>query len=732
MERPLPFFLKEITQTPANMNPYRLYLFGPPRLETNDRRMDLNLKKALALLAYLAVTGKSHTRDALTALFWPESTQNTGRASLRRTLHRIRQAAGSALVAADGDALRLDPSMDLWVDVLDFNSRLAAVEAVGTTQGDEETNRLSRAAAIYSDDFLAGFHLADCDTFDEWQFFQGERLQRRFAGLLDQLIRRHMAAGAYEAALSHAHRRVTLDPLDESAHRVLIRLYGLTGQKGAAVRQFRACRRRLERDLGVTPQKETLDLIASIQHTPGEATIERLPQFPKIRYAKSGDLHIAYQIVGGGPVDLLFVSGFVSHLELIWEEPDLAAFLNRLGGMARLILFDRRGVGLSDRIGYPPSLDDTLLDIHAVMDAAGSCEAVMMGISEGGPAISLFAATAPEKVKALIIYGSMAKGTRTTDYPWVLRPDQYDRWLADLVARWSEGPGIDGFAPTRLKDRRFCDWWARLLRFGSSPGMVRSVLGVLRDIDIRHVLPSIQAPTLVLHRKDDLAIRAENGRYLARHIPGAVLRELEGSDHLLWVGDTEAALVAIQEFLIALRAPAAPQRVLATLCFGEITGESAGGTEDGQKASIESALAPFGGRLAAFAEGRFLATFDSPSRALAFAEHTLATGPAAGLSLRLGLHTGECTLQAGRPAGPAVQVAGRVMDLAGVGEAWVTQALTLLATGSSHRFEDAGQRELAGVTGSWRLLRLKPGRSSRRHRGSEARNAPLSPEPPRK
>ncbi|MFZ7127124.1 MAG: alpha/beta fold hydrolase [Desulfobacterales bacterium] len=694
------------------MTAIRLYLLGSPRLEKDGRTPELKLKKAMGILAYLAVTGRPHTRDSLAALFWPESNQKAGRASLRRTLHRLRLSAGGRLLNVEGDQVGVaGDAVDLWVDALAFQSRCSAAKKASDTDVTAVVDALTEAAALYVDAFMAGFHLADCPAFDEWQFFESERLQQQFIAVLDELIRCHMAAGRHDLALAFAHRRVAAEPLNEAAHRTLIQLYSRTDQKAAALRQFRECRRILEKELGTTPRKETRDLIDAIRRSPPDGHEPAAPRAPEIRYAKSGDVHIAYQVIGRGPVDLLFVPGFVSHLELAWEDPDLAAFFSRLAGMTRLILFDRRGVGLSDRIGYPPGLKDTARDIEAVMTAAGSRKAVMMGVSEGGPAISLFAATRPSRVRGLILYGTMAKGSRTEDYPWVLTAEQYNRWLADLVARWSEGPGIEGFAPSRAADRRFRNWWARLLRFGSSPGMVRSVLEALRDIDIREVLPAIQIPTLVLHRRNDQAILVGNGRYLARSIPGAIYKELEGEDHWWWVGDQDSIHRAIQAFVSGLGETRTARPVLATLCYGEFSGGAFGKADEIERETIlADPLERYGGRMAGAEGNRFLVTFGGPSQALGFALETLGAAMASNLRLRVGLHAGECILVDDHVAGVAVQVAARILDRAEDGQALMSNAVAMLAAGSGFRFTDRGTHRLEGVTGSWRLLSLNPGR----------------------
>jgi len=257
-------------------------------------------------------------------------------------------------------------------------------------------------------------------------------------------------------------------------------------------------------------------------------------------------------------MDLLLVPGFVSHLEHIWKEPQLSAFLHRLAGFSRLILFDKRGVGLSDRVGYAPTLDHTVQDIRAVMQAAGSQKVVLFGVSEGGPASLRFCEAYPQEAHRLILYGAMAKGTRSRNYTFALTASQYDRWLDLMLQSWGGPSGIEYFAPSRADDSGLRQWWAELLRLASSPGGVRLVLEVLRDIDVRPILAHIQQPTLVLHRRDDKAIPAGAGKYLAAGVPHAHFVELPGNDHWWWVGDTEAILDQVEQYCRAAQGQQTP------------------------------------------------------------------------------------------------------------------------------------------------------------------------------
>ncbi len=272
-------------------------------------------------------------------------------------------------------------------------------------------------------------------------------------------------------------------------------------------------------------------------------------QIPKVQYTKSGDYYLAYQVIGDGPQTILFVGGFVSHLELMWEQPDSAAFFKRLSQCARVILFDKRGVGLSDRVGSVPTPEETMEDISVILDAVGCETATLMSVSEGGPVVVLFAATYPNRTEQLILYGTMPKWIRSYDYPWALSRSQYDRWLASMIDNWGGPVALRHFAPSRCEDEDFLAWWAKVLRHAATPGSVKGVMEALRDIDVREVLAHVHVPTLVLHRKGDTAVPVAGGRFLAENLPNSRFVELSGQDHWWWVGDSDAILDEIDCFM---------------------------------------------------------------------------------------------------------------------------------------------------------------------------------------
>src|SRR5262249_37513946 len=348
----------------------------------------------------------------------------------------------------------------------------------------------------------------------------------------------------YAGAASYAGRLVELDPLSEVYGRHLIRNLLLAGDRATAERHLEALTRRLRDELDVNPEAETRALLNAAAMSPVEG-----PPGPTRYVSGGGGVHLAFQTYGAGRMDILLLPGFVSHVERVWEEPRCRAFLSSLAETGRLILLDRRGIGLSDRVGFTPSVDATVQDISTVLNAAGSRRVVLLGASAGGPAGVRFAADCPDRVAGLILFASLAKGSATPDYPHALQAGQYDMWLQRLVAAWGGPAGIETFAPSLSGDPQARAWWAGLLRAASSPGAIKGLLEALRDTDVRHVLGRISAPTLVLHRRGDRAVRIGAGRHLASHIAQARFVELDGADHWAFAGDQQPVLASVRQFV---------------------------------------------------------------------------------------------------------------------------------------------------------------------------------------
>lgn len=435
---------------------------------------------------------------------------------------------------------------------------------------------------------------------------------------------------------------------------------------------------------------------------------------PETRYARSGQLHIAYQVVGGGPIDLVYVPSWISQVEHYWEEPTIARYFNRLASFSRLIMFDRRGSGLSDPVPNAPTLEEQMDDVVAVMDAAGSERAAVFALLEGGAMAALFAATHPERTSALVLYEAMPRTSWAPDYDWPPRREEREAYLREGGASWGDGSRILGLAPKSASNPRLREWFARLERLAASPGTAARLMMMNAEVDVRAVLPSIQVPTLVLHRADDKFIDIRHSRYLAEHIPNSRYVELPGGEALSFGPDAEMELDEIEEFLTGARPAGGGERILATVMFSDIVDSTRRASELGDRrwrdllASVEAAvvreLAHFRGRAVKTMGDGFLATFDGPARGIRCATAIRDTAQSQfGLEVRSGLHTGEVEVIGNDVGGIAVHIGARVGASARPGEVLVSGTVKDLVVGSGIPFEDRGERELKGVPGTWRL-----------------------------
>ncbi len=436
---------------------------------------------------------------------------------------------------------------------------------------------------------------------------------------------------------------------------------------------------------------------------------------PETRYAKSGDVHIAYQVLGDGPIDLLFVPGFVSNVEATWQHPVRAAFFRRLASFSRLILFDKRGTGMSDRTSQIFTLEQRMEDVNAVLDAVGSERAALFGTSEGGPMSILFAASHPQRTIALVIFGSYAKRSWAEDYTFGWLEERWNAVLSNMERNWGTPKGVDleMWAPSIAHDAERATKSAAYFRAAASPGAALAVMSMNRDIDVRRVLPSVRVPTLILHRVDEKVIDVEHARYLARHIPGARLIELPGVDHIFWIGDGDAILDEVELFLTGRRQAAEPERVLATVQFTDIVQSTERAAALGDRkwrdvlerfqSMVRETLREHRGREIDTAGDGFLAAFDGPARAIRCAAAVRERARAQGIDLRAGIHTGECEIIGDKLGGIAVHTGSRVADKAEPGEILVSQTVKDLVAGSGLQFAERGVHSLKGVPGEWRL-----------------------------
>ncbi len=434
------------------------------------------------------------------------------------------------------------------------------------------------------------------------------------------------------------------------------------------------------------------------------------------RYARSGDLHIAYQAAGRGPPNILYVPTWIGQVEVFLEEPTIAAFVERLCSFAQVIAFDRRGAGLSDPWIGLPTLEDQMDDVLAVLDATGTERATLMGSLEGGPLAMLFAATHPQRVESLVLYATYARTRWAPDYDWPPRDDERDERMAGLVAQWGQGAVPAALAPSRANDPDYLRWCGRMERYSASPGTAEAVLRVLGDTDVRHVLPTIRVPTLVMHRRDDPFLMVEHSRYIAERIPGARYVELEGTDSLFSAGDTEAVLGEIEEFLTGSRHVPEPDRVLATVLFTDICGSTARAAQLGDAAwrallarhdeLVRAEVTRHRGRAVKSTGDGVLATFDGPARAIGAARSIEHAVHELGIQVRAGLHTGECEIVGDDVAGLAVHIGARVMNEAGPGEVLVSGTVKDLVVGSGIDFRRRGSHRLRGIPGEWSLWQV--------------------------
>jgi class 3 adenylate cyclase len=434
----------------------------------------------------------------------------------------------------------------------------------------------------------------------------------------------------------------------------------------------------------------------------------------EVRFARSGDIDVAYRVVGDGPVDLVYVEGAYTHLEIAWELPQYRRYCERLAEFTRLILFDKRGMGMSDRVPGATTLEERMDDIRAVMEAVGSERAAVMGESEGGPLSILFAAAHPERTVALILQGAEVRERRDEEWPWGEGDEaELEEYIAALPETWGKGLGFKHLVPSVGDVQWGRDLLARVQRYAATPASWGAFARMAFEIDVRHVVPAIGVPTLIIHAVDDHVCHVENARFLARTIPDARFVELPGGDHVPWF-DPDQTISEIREFLTGTREASTPDRVLATVLFTDLVGSTAQAVELGDRrwrdlleqhhASVRRELARFDGREVDTAGDGFFATFDGPARGIRCAQSIIESVRPLGLDVRAGLHTGEVELADGKVAGIAVNIGARVAARAAAGEVLVSGTVKVLVAGSGLEFADRGTSTLKGIPGEWRIF----------------------------
>jgi pimeloyl-ACP methyl ester carboxylesterase/class 3 adenylate cyclase len=436
----------------------------------------------------------------------------------------------------------------------------------------------------------------------------------------------------------------------------------------------------------------------------------------EIRYAKSGGVNIAYRVSGTGPVDLVFIGGWITHLDVWEEDPGIARFMRSLRQFARVVEFDKRGTGLSDRVPDDklPTMEERMDDIRAVMDAVGLEHASILGFSEGGALAMLFAATYPERTSSLVIWGSYASMVKRPGYEWGMTKNDIDHAAAAYLERWGTGVGLGPFVPSLANDAATRRWWGRFQRMAASPAAAVALLRMNAEIDIRGAIGAISAPTLILHRRDDVIVPLGHAEYLAAHIPDSRLVAFDGDAHWPWVGDLAPIIEETEEFLTGARSVPEPDRVLATVLFTDIVGSTERAAEIGDArwrellerhdAMVRTELTRHRGREMKTVGDGFLATFDGPARAIRCACAIREHAPDLGLHVRAGIHTGECELIGDDVGGIGVHIGARVAAAAQPSEVLVSRTVTDLVAGSGIEFEPRGEQQLKGVPGEWALF----------------------------
>jgi pimeloyl-ACP methyl ester carboxylesterase/DNA-binding SARP family transcriptional activator len=701
----------------------RVFVLGELAVETGERVLDrIGSYRARSLLGWLAVHPGLHPRARVAAVFWPDVLDTSARSSLRTTIATLRRELGqpaAGLVTATRDRLGIEPGPEVWIDLHAFEQLVTRVD-------------LEKAAILCRGDVLE-------DLDDDWVNEVRERHSLQLLRVLGQLAEEAEVSGDFDVALQRTREQVTLDPLSEEVQRELVRRLAATGDRPAALAAYQSYCERLRRELGIAPSSAARELAESVRSggvpqrpaadrasvaptereaaEPSTVATGPITQSPAVRYAKNGSVHLAFQSFGEGGRDFVLVPGLVSNLEFPWEHPPYRRFMNRLAAFARVTVYDKRGMGLSDPLDVAAGFDQHLDDLAAVIDAAQATRPVLMGWSDGAAVAALFAAHHPGEVESLVLYGAFPKLLESPDYPEGGMREQFEDILEGVDQAWGEGVSLSFLASEKLEDEDFCRWWGRYERASASPGLVLSALRLDSELDIREVLPAIHVPTLLIHRTEDPVMSVQSARFMAERIPDACLVELPGTLHWPWLGDTDAVIEEIEEFLTGKRQPVEHDRALATVLFTDVVGSAEMAAELGDRrwralledhnAATRRELEAHRGNLIRNTGDGVLATFDRPAAAIRCAECLRESLSHQGIQIRAGLHTGEIELIGQDVGGMAVRIAARVSALAGAKQTLATRTVKDLVVGAGIEFEEAGAMQLEGVPGDWELFAIK-------------------------
>lgn len=521
-----------------------LRVFGVPTTVVRGQETRLPLKRAVALLVYLAFNQGPVPRAHLAAMLWPDADEAQGRTRLRRLIYTIEQAIGGRVLSSDGDCLRLDAHAAA-TDAIQFTE--FARRAIAAPTLDEHTLKEARRwVASARRPLMQGIAFGS-EVFDAWVKAASIEHEHLLARLLERLIDALGRRGEFASALDLGEVLVALDEYREPSYVLLMELHALQGHGAGVEATYTRCADVLRAEFGIRPGPHTEQAYLRMTEDLKRQSSRRVER-PSVRFAEGGFGAVAYTVLGAGDRTLVILPGFVNHIEIALEHPLLRACVDALADRFQVILFDRRGVGLSERLRATSTPAAMAADIAAILEHAGVRRTWLFGSSEGGLGAMRMAVDHPDRVQGLCLFGSLARGSAAPDYPWALPASAYDTWLKRLVAGWGGPVGLETFAPSRKDDPALRAWWARLVRHAASPGGLETVLCGLRDADLRGALEHIRVPTLVMHRRGDRAVRFEAGEHLARNIPGAVWQPLEGDDHFWWCGDSTPVIGAILDF----------------------------------------------------------------------------------------------------------------------------------------------------------------------------------------
>jgi DNA-binding SARP family transcriptional activator/pimeloyl-ACP methyl ester carboxylesterase len=701
-------------------------LLGPLEVLREHAPVRIAAGKQRALLAILLLNAnRTVSREQLIDSLWGENVPESAQKMVQIQVSQLRKALPEPRLHTRQPGYVLEVREE-ELDVARFERAVTDARRA-LAQGDPEnaTERLGPALALWRGPALAEFS-------EPFARHEGARLEELRLAAVELHIEAELALGHQRDVVGELETLIAQHPLRErlrSQH--MLALYR-SGRHAEALASYQTFRRTIAEELGIEPsaslrelerlmlqQDASLELAAHTETraAPALGTVSAAP-VGDVSYARSGDIRIAYQVVGGGPVDLVLVHGWVCTFQPGWEYPKLAAFYRRLASMGRLILFDKRGTGLSDRVSPErlPDLETRMDDVRAVLDSVGSERAALLGLSEGGAMSTLFAATHPQRTLSLILMGTFPREMQAPDYPYGVSEENLRRRLALLEEDdWASAATRDWLgrvAPDILRDPGALRWYTSYVRRGASPGAARALRLMNVEIDVRDLLPTISVPTLVLHREHETW--RDGSRFMGEHIPGSRMVELPGNDHLPWEGDREALLGEIERSLSAAHEEVEPDRVLATLLFTDIVGSTARAAELGDRAwqnlltnhhrLVRAQLARFRGREVDMAGDGVFATFDGPARAVRCASAIADGLKVLGLDVRAGVHTGEIEQADGSVRGIAVHLAARIAATARPGEVIVSSTVKDIVAGSGIAFEERGEHELDGVPGTWRLF----------------------------